>query len=132
MRLWLLAAAAVLSSPAPAQADWTARQEKIIRAANEVVEADMWAYTNSCNVADGKARYAAGTDKVKAMLPAMEKEIGSYPVYEIFVVRAPTFGPKAHPPRRCKAPKRYAPEKERIMIRFEQAVEALGQALAAD
>ena len=126
------ASLALLALPSSAQADWTARQERIIRAANAFVMADMWAYTNSCNVVNGKVRYTAGTQRVKAMIPAMEKELGAYPVYEIFVVRAPTFGPKAHPPRRCKTLKHYAPEKERIMVRFEQAVDALEGTLVAE
>jgi hypothetical protein len=125
---WVVAMTALvlaLGAPAPARADWNPRQTRIIKAANEVLEADAFAFMNSCKVADGKARYAAGVERLKAMMPALERELGSYAVYEIFVLRAPTFAPGALPPKKCKKLKHYAPEKEAVMARFEAAVTAL-------
>ncbi len=125
--LALLAAAPPASAAAPA--GWTPRQERLIRSSNEIVLADSLALMNSCKVMDGKRRYAAATDRVKALVPALEAEIGSYPVYEIFVVRTPVINPAALPPARCKRLKRTDPDREAIMARFEASVSALAAAL---
>jgi hypothetical protein len=127
-----LAALALLGTPTAALADWTPRQERIIKAANEILEADLYAFPNSCKVLDGKARHAAGVERLKAMLPALEKALSSWAVYEIFVLRAPTFGPGAIPPKRCKTLKLYAPEPEAKMARYEAAVAALAAAVEAE
>jgi hypothetical protein len=127
---WLAALAAlILALGAPASADWNPRQTRIIKAANAVLEADAFALMNSCKVADGKARYAAQVERLKALMPALERELGSYAVYEIFVLRAPTFAPGALPPKKCKKLKRFDPEKEAVMARFEAAVAALAGAV---
>jgi hypothetical protein len=127
---WTLAVTAASLFAVPAAAfDWSPRQANVIRAANQVVEQGSWAYMNSCEALNGKARYAAALDRVKALTPLMEKELGAYPVYEIFVLRAPVYGPKAHPPKRCKPKKTYRADREAIMQRFETAVAALEAAL---
>jgi hypothetical protein len=118
-----------LGAAAPARADWNPRQTRIIKAANEVLESDAFALMNSCKVADGKARYAAQVERLKALMPALERELGSYAVYEIFVLRAPTFGPGALPPKKCKKLKQYAPDREAVMARYEAAVAALAAAV---
>lgn len=124
-RIGAIAALALLAAPTPVLADWTPRQVRIIQAANEVLEADPQAYMNSCKVVDGKARYAAATERLKAIIPPMEKALSAWAVYEIFVLRAPIYGPGAIPPKRCKRLKRYEPEREARMARYEAAVAAL-------
>jgi hypothetical protein len=120
----------VAASPAAAR-EWTPRQVRIIKAANEVIESVTWAYPNSCKVTDGKARFAAAKGKLEAMVPALEKELGAWAVHEIFILRAPTFGPGAHPPAKCKKLKRIDPGKEAAMARYEKAVAALAATVEA-
>lgn len=116
-------------SSSPAFADWTPRQATIIRAANAVVEAEPWAYTSMCSVLDGKRRFDASQLRLKEMHPAMTKELGDYPVYEIFVLRAPMYASSARPAERCKAPKRYPVEREQAMQRYELTIESLATVL---
>jgi hypothetical protein len=116
------------AAPAP-RADWTPRQVQLIKASNAVMESDTYALLNSCAVVDGKTRYAAATERMKSLVPALERELGSYPVYEIFVLRAPVINPAALPPAHCKRLKHPKPEREAAMARFEGAVSALAAAV---
>jgi hypothetical protein len=134
LALALLATSPVVPATTPADppaapAGWTPRQEQLIRLSNAITLADAFALMNSCKVMDGKARYAAAAGRVKALVPALEVELGSYPVYEIFVVHAPVINPAALPPARCKRLKRADPDRESIMARFETTVSALAAAL---
>lgn len=124
------AAFAALLTGAPEAGSWTPHQTHLIRLSNAVIESDSWALMNVCKIRDGHARYDIGAGKLKAMLPRLREELGEYPVYEIFVLRAPTINPAALPPARCKSLKSFDPEREALMVRYEGAVSNLEDALA--
>jgi hypothetical protein len=114
-----------LAAPTAARAGWDPRQTQIVKAANEVLDSYPQAFVNVCKVADGKARLDAADQRLKSIIPAMEKALTEYAVYEIFVLRAPKFASAALPPERCRKRKRFEPEIEARMARYEAAVAAL-------
>ena len=107
------------------QSRFTPRQVNIIRRANAVIEADGWALMSACRILNGRPRYDAARRRLIELRPALVRELGEWPVYEIFVIRAPTVNPAAIPPARCRPRRRYEPDREALMRRFEEAVEAL-------
>ena len=118
-----------LTAAQPAPSGWSPRQETLIRAANAVLSSDSWALMNACRVSDGRVRYDAARSRLEGLKPRLASEIGDYAVHEIFVIRAPRINPQAIPPARCRPLRRYDPEREGLMSRFENAVDALAMAL---
>ena len=127
--LALLAAATIDQAPASTPSGWTPRQANIIRRANAVTASDSRALLNACLVLNGRERYDATARRLTELHPRLVRELGEYPVYEIFVVRAPQVNPAAVPPARCRPRRNYAPDREALMNRFEQAVAALAATL---
>jgi hypothetical protein len=83
------------------------------------------AILSSAAADDWTARYAAIAERVKAAMPKLKQELGEYPVYEIFVVRAPQMNPSLSPPERCKPRKKYKPEDEAAMTHYDETATAL-------
>ena len=121
---------AALASTGAASDGWSPRQVQLIKLADAVVAAETWALMNECEILNGVSRHDAAKNRVDSLKPVLAKELGGdFPVYEIFVLRAPVIATSALPPAHCKPKKQYKTEREPVMVRFEQSVEALAAGL---